>query len=151
MASAAQVTTPSFHFRMLSDFVPTMNAESSKFVRILSGYAEQCIDICPYITLCALDIIMQTAMGSNFNAQCNPQHEYVHAILDYTETVTQRISRPWYWPGWVFKISAIGRRNQRALKTLTKYSNQVRESCKTNYTYVANAWIIVNVSEMLCI
>ncbi len=38
------------------------------------------VNIYPYITKCALDIICQTAMGKNVNAQGNDESDYVKAV-----------------------------------------------------------------------
>ena len=49
------------------------------------------VDIAPYITLCALDIIANTAMGVNVGAQTNSASPYVQCIADLTETMWIRV------------------------------------------------------------
>ena len=52
--------TPSFHFKILDEFMATFNEKSKLFVHILwknSEGGEKPMEICQYITLCALDII----------------------------------------------------------------------------------------------
>jgi len=50
--------TPSFHFKILEQFIPTFNANASILVEKLKQHTgDQPINIGPLVTLCALDII----------------------------------------------------------------------------------------------
>ncbi len=48
-----------------------------------SAAGKKPIDLYPYLTLCALDVICKTAMGQNLGAQENEESDYVKAIHAY--------------------------------------------------------------------
>ena len=49
--------TPTFHFKILEDFLHVFNEQSAVLVGKLHEKVGQQIDIFPFITLCTLDVI----------------------------------------------------------------------------------------------
>ena len=93
--SRRKLLTPAFHFRILEDFLDVMNKQSSIFGNILEGLAgDKVIDIFPYVTHCALDIICETAMGKSIGAQANSGTDYVKAIYAASDIIFQRQRSP---------------------------------------------------------
>lgn len=60
--------TPTFHFKILDSFVPVYESNSAIMVEKLAEKAKnnESFDICPFITLCALDIICGKALVNYF-------------------------------------------------------------------------------------
>lgn len=57
--------TPSFHFRILEDFLPIMNEHVTVLIDILKQYDGKIIDdFLPFITNCTLDIICGESIKS---------------------------------------------------------------------------------------
>ncbi|UYV77770.1 hypothetical protein LAZ67_15002210 [Cordylochernes scorpioides] len=54
-----KMITPSFHFRILEDFVPVFNEQSMVLVNKLAATEGTQVDIVPLMSLCALDIICE--------------------------------------------------------------------------------------------
>lgn len=73
---------PTFHFKILEDFMHVFNKESQKMVDILRKESQSgnTVDIHNFVTRCALDIICVTAMGTSSNAQDFPDGDYTKAI-----------------------------------------------------------------------
>jgi hypothetical protein len=66
------------------------------------------VNICPIIAHAALDIICETAMGRNINAQkCS---DNVRAVYEATELVAYRSWAPWIRNDWAFALSPTGAR-----------------------------------------
>ena len=79
-----RLITPSFHFSILQDFLDVMNEQSRTFVKSLkskcdSSDSKSC-DVGKAITMCALDIICETAMGQTVNAQEDYDSDYIKAL-----------------------------------------------------------------------
>ena len=77
-----RLITPSFHFSILRDFLDVMNEQSLTFTQNLKNSCKsrkQC-NVSKAITMCALDIICETAMGQTVNAQENTDSDYIKAL-----------------------------------------------------------------------
>ena len=56
--SRRKLLTPTFHFRILTDFLEVFNEQANVLVELLEEKCDQGeFDVFPFITMCALDII----------------------------------------------------------------------------------------------
>lgn len=68
----------------MEQFVETFDRQSSVFVETLSKYGQKDkVEMFPLVTLCALDVICESAMGTQINAQQNSNSDYVLAVKKY--------------------------------------------------------------------
>ena len=54
------------------------------------------IDILPYVQRCALDIILETAMGVESDIQDNRESDYANCVERAWHILQQRYIYPWY-------------------------------------------------------
>jgi len=121
-----KLLTPSFHFRILENFIPIFNEQSQILVSKLSQKAGNGrFDIYPYINFCTLDIICETAMGKRIDSQLGQNKEYVDALATVAETVLARGIRVWLLIDWIFELSSYGRKQRECLKILHEFTENV--------------------------
>ncbi|KAF7707375.1 hypothetical protein HF521_018593 [Silurus meridionalis] len=118
-----KMLTPTFHFSILTDFLEVMNEQSDiliqKMVKHVGGEPFNCFS---YITLCALDIICETAMGKNIYAQSNADSEYVQTVYKMSDIITRRQRSPWWWPDWIYNMLGEGKEHAKQLRILHSFT-----------------------------
>ncbi|XP_059350194.1 cytochrome P450 4c3-like isoform X2 [Daphnia carinata] len=122
-----KMLTAAFHFKILEDFIQVFNEQSQILIQKLSAALEvrNDFDIYPFITLCTLDIICDTAMGCNIQAQSQSNSEYVKAVQSMREIVAARLIRPWIQPDFLFRFSNYSVNQKEALKILHGFTDGV--------------------------
>ncbi|KAF8353837.1 hypothetical protein PRIPAC_95460 [Pristionchus pacificus] len=123
-----RLLTPTFHFSQLDTYITAMNRHSKVFVdEILVDRAGTKFDIYPLIKLCALDIICETAMGKELNAQHNPNQPYVTAVQRMVMMAVDVLSRPVLWSRFVRKLIGHDQEYMRYVNTARGYTQSVIE------------------------
>ncbi|XP_055923180.1 cytochrome P450 4d2-like [Eupeodes corollae] len=91
-----KIITPTFHFKILEEFVEVFDQQSTILVEKLKPKADgiTVIDVYPLICLMALDIIAETAMGTQIQAQKDENTRYVKAVNDVTDILAMRFMKP---------------------------------------------------------
>ncbi|CAG7725592.1 unnamed protein product [Allacma fusca] len=123
-----KMLTPSFHFKILEEFMSVYNEQSKVMVDILkrdSDGGKKAVEISQYITLCTLDIICETAMGKSINAQREKDSPYVNAIYEFNKVLVDRSLNPLYDFEFLWKLSSGGRQEKKHLKVLHGFTNSV--------------------------
>ncbi|XP_052902070.1 cytochrome P450 4d1-like [Anopheles moucheti] len=122
-----KVITPTFHFKILEQFVEVFDQQSNTFVQVLGAHAKtgSTFDIFRPVTLCALDVICETAMGTKVNAQLNTESEYVQAVKDITNLVQIRLFNFLIRYEFFYRLSSNRRKQLEALKVLHGYTDSV--------------------------
>ncbi|KAM7346802.1 putative cytochrome P450 4d14 isoform 2-T2 [Cochliomyia hominivorax] len=126
-----KIITPTFHFKILEQFVEIFDQQSGVLVKKLYEKAdgETAIDIFPIVCLCALDIIAETAMGVKINAQEKPGLEYVQAIATLSRIMANRFIKPLQRTNFLFRLTApkAYQESERCIKILHDFTIDVIE------------------------
>nr|CAI5832394.1 unnamed protein product [Callosobruchus analis] len=85
-----RLITPAFHFSILEDFIGSFEQNGKVLVQKLKTVTGKDIDIHRYITLYALDVICDAAMGVTVNAQNDEHSQYVQDIKFLLKVLSER-------------------------------------------------------------
>lgn len=128
-----KLLTPTFHFRILEQFVDVFNDKGAVLVDVLRGQVgPNAVDVRPFISRHALDVICETAMGTAMNAQTvdNDDTAYVRAVKLACKGINCRHVYPWLRYDALFKVSAIGKEFYGALDVVHATVRKVINSRK---------------------
>lgn len=124
--SHRKMITPTFHFKILENFVDVFAEKSAVLIEKLKKIPQgTVVDLYPYITHCALDIICDSAMGTGIHAQSDINSGYVSAVYDMSELTMKRQMRPWLRKDFIFYLTKDGKRYKSAIETLHSFTNKV--------------------------
>ncbi|XP_073836497.1 cytochrome P450 4d8-like [Musca autumnalis] len=126
-----KIITPTFHFTILEQFIEVFDRQSTVLLDCLSERADgkTPFDIMPYICSAATDIITETAMGVNVNAQTNKNMPYTMAVKEMTSQSVWRCIRAYLNNEMVFSILHPFRklRQNKLIKVMHKFTKSVIE------------------------
>lgn len=121
-----KILTPSFHFKILEEFLHVMNEQAATLVSHLDKMADgPAFNVQPFMQHCALDIICEASMGVPVNAQENCNSEYVRAVYNECDIVLHQMRYPWLWIETLHNLTKNGRDSHRNIKILHAFTNQV--------------------------
>ncbi|XP_059619150.1 probable cytochrome P450 4s3 [Phlebotomus argentipes] len=140
-----KLLTPAFHFNILKQFQVVMDDCSDILIKKLSKVAtDKPVDIYPFITLYALDVICETAMGIKKNAQENSESEYVMAVKKICELTHRRSFSMVLRIPFFFNLSSYKKAQDKTLKIL---HDETRRVIKLRRKALEN--LNINTSEVL--
>lgn len=94
--SRRKIITPAFHFKILEEFIDIFDKQSSILIEKLKRHDNgEVINIHKFITLMALDIVCETAMGTKIEAQSNTNSAYVRAVHDLSHIIATKFNKLW--------------------------------------------------------
>lgn len=104
-----RMITPAFHFNILQDFLEVMNTQTTFMSEKILGDVREgkcdAVNMYNHITLCALDIICETAMGKSISAQMTEEDsEYINAIYMANKVIMRRIRYPYLINDFIFNM-----------------------------------------------
>uniref|UniRef100_A0A2S2QDA3 Cytochrome p450 n=1 Tax=Sipha flava TaxID=143950 RepID=A0A2S2QDA3_9HEMI len=126
--SRRKLLTNTFHFKVLENYMPSLNDHSRSLVKNLiraSENGEPLAEIDEHVTLCALDIVCETIMGVHLRSQEGKSIDYVNAIKTVTNILIKRIFTFYYWIDFVFYNSTPGKKFRKELKLLHDFTDKI--------------------------
>jgi len=119
--------TPAFHFHILEEFFETFNVASSVLCRKLrhlcGAQAGADVEVSRLLNLCTLDVICETAMGCQINAQI-AESDYVQAVESISEVMTKKFFQPWLNYDIIFDRTSLGRTYHHGLQVLHDFTDR---------------------------
>lgn len=139
-----RMLTPAFHFRILEDFTSTINVQSMVLVDILGKESQRSngFDVVPKVTMCTLDIVCETIMGTQINAQIDAESSYVKAVNRLGELFVHRLTKPRLWVDFIFRASTLGKEYYKCLDILHSFTRKVITERKTKLKKEIDAGIL---------
>nr|QZM07462.1 cytochrome P450 monooxygenase CYP4BN52 [Lasioderma serricorne] len=126
-----KIITPTFHFKILEDFIDIFNNAGEILIeKLKKEVGKSSFNFYPYISLCALDIICETAMGTKVNAQNDSESEYVWAVKQMCRLVIERSFSAIKFHDFLYQFTEDYRIEMKSLKILHGYTKQVIASKK---------------------
>ncbi|XP_065171905.1 cytochrome P450 4d2-like [Atheta coriaria] len=119
--------TPTFHFKVLDQFVHVFNKNNQILVQQLQKSIDKqngdgVVNIAHFVTLAAMDNIVETAMGTSMNSQLNDQSDYVWATKFMTANVYDHIVNPITYLKATYIFTPTYWKERKALKILKNYT-----------------------------
>ncbi|VVC41086.1 Hypothetical protein CINCED_3A009062 [Cinara cedri] len=127
-----KLLTKAFHLNTLNMYNQSTNKHSRVLANKLLDAAadDKEIVIDEYITLCSLDMMCETIMGSEMNAQKGDSCQYVQSIKHACRSVVERVFKFWLWNDLLFKISPSGRIFFKSVRVLHEFTDNVIKNKK---------------------
>ncbi|XP_049537313.1 cytochrome P450 4C1-like [Anopheles darlingi] len=123
-----KIITPSFHFKMLDQFMDVFNREGDILVKQLEKHAGQKeFNIYDYITLYALDSICETSMGVQVNAQKDPKNEYANGVKLMSDFIFRRVFSVLRQFPSLFFLYPFAKEQAKVIQQLHNFTNSVIE------------------------
>ncbi|CAL8111161.1 unnamed protein product [Orchesella dallaii] len=122
-----KLLTPTFHFKILEDFLPVFNNHAQILTAMLENQVEQSdsFNICPFISRCTLDVICETAMGEKINAQIGGEEEYVKMVTGMTDILLIKGITPWYRNQYIWNLTSMGKLEAKYLKEMHDFTDKM--------------------------
>ncbi|XP_069680178.1 cytochrome P450 4C1-like isoform X3 [Periplaneta americana] len=121
-----KIITPSFHFKILENFVPIFSEKADILVKKLKEeVGGRVFDVYPYVSACTLDIICESAMGTCVNAQLTADSDYVKAVYNMKKITMERIAQPHLLSDFILSLTKWGKLQDKCLKVIHGFTIKV--------------------------
>ncbi|GMT11306.1 hypothetical protein PFISCL1PPCAC_2603, partial [Pristionchus fissidentatus] len=129
-----KMLTPAFHFNVLKGYNEVFVRQGQVLLDTLEKHADtgREFDVFPFIKRCALDIICETAMGTNINSQIGGNSEYVDAVVRVSDLIFSYMRFPWLWLKPVWYGSGMGFEFDRLVKLTNDFTRNVINERRQN-------------------
>ncbi|CRK96913.1 CLUMA_CG010305, isoform A [Clunio marinus] len=120
-----RIITPAFHFKILQQFTEVMDRHGKIFVSNLKKCEGREIDFFSPVSLYALDVICESAMGFKLNAQMNSESEYIKAVAEVSHIIFLRSFDQFKRINFLYQFTEMSKREQKLLKILHDFTDSV--------------------------
>ncbi|XP_025831452.1 cytochrome P450 4d2 isoform X2 [Agrilus planipennis] len=126
-----KIITPAFHFKILENFIDVFEKNSNILIKTLENEVNsKSFDVYPYIKLMALDIICETALGTEINAQLDKESKYASSVEDLCSLVIKRGINIVYKLEFLYQRTNLYKQELQALDVLHSTTQSVIKNKK---------------------
>ncbi|KAI1290215.1 Cytochrome P450 4V2 [Halotydeus destructor] len=127
---ARKLMAPTFHFKILDDFVPKMNASAKDFMKYLNAERVKSKDnvlrdIAEPVMLCALDNITNTVMGVKIDPYTQKSKDYSEAVNEANLLFFKRLVNPLNLIKPIYNATKDGKVFQEHVKTVHDFTHKI--------------------------
>ncbi|XP_034238370.1 probable cytochrome P450 4s3 isoform X2 [Thrips palmi] len=127
--------TPTFHFRILEQFMDVFTEKGVVLEGLVDGLVGKgVVDLRPYISRHALDVICETTMGTQLNCQLQEDSGFVQAVKVACKAVDDRHAYPWLRNDALFRMTRIAKEFYGALDIIHGVTKKVIADRKSDLT-----------------
>ncbi|GMR45694.1 hypothetical protein PMAYCL1PPCAC_15890, partial [Pristionchus mayeri] len=125
--SRRKIITPTFQFNILKGYRDVFVAQGRVLVDQLESFADtgRELDLFPFVKRCALDIIAETAMGTQLNTQTGGNAEYCEAVDRMSNRMFEYMLFPPLWIKPIWFASGRGGEFYRLVKNAQEFTLKV--------------------------
>ncbi|XP_017784596.1 PREDICTED: cytochrome P450 4c3-like [Nicrophorus vespilloides] len=120
-----KILTPAFHFQILEQFIETFHSKSNILLEKIEKMNGNSFNIYPFVTSYTLDVICETAMGTNVNAQLNAESAYVKSVRTMGEIVARRSFNIFTQNDFLYFFTKDYRTEKKLVAIIHEYTNSV--------------------------
>jgi len=130
--SRRKLLTPTFHFKILEDFLLVINEQANVLIGdvLRKREANKTFDVYPLLCRCTLDTISETAMGVKLDSQHEANADYVNAVNGMGEVLLARVFNIHLQYNMIYKFTSMAKKEKKYLKTLHSFTKKVIENRK---------------------
>ncbi|CAH2102416.1 unnamed protein product [Euphydryas editha] len=128
-----KILTPAFHFKVLQKYYSALEENSERLINALEKTSGEAIDVVPVISEYTLNTICETAMGTRLDEETTGAGKsYKNAIYKLGLLFVKRFSNILLYSEFVFNLTTIGRKQQKYLATIHKFTDKIIKQRRQN-------------------
>ncbi|KAJ3656945.1 hypothetical protein Zmor_015989 [Zophobas morio] len=128
-----KILTPAFHLEVLKEFVQVFESVGDVLIEKLRRCeGTPSCDLHPFVTLCTLDVICETAMGTKMNVQSGKNSHYVQSVKKTCRIIIERSMSTLKLTDTTFWLCRDFYTLKNELKVLHDFTHNVINSKKNN-------------------
>lgn len=124
-----KMISPAFHFSILDNFVVVIIEKTQIMLNRIEKQwmknPERAINIYPLLSDLGLDVICETAMGVNIEAQENTNIGYSSHLKIVTSGIMYRVGRPWLLYDWIFAMTRVGKQYFKSIEYIHCFGREI--------------------------
>uniref|UniRef100_A0A336M080 CSON009392 protein n=1 Tax=Culicoides sonorensis TaxID=179676 RepID=A0A336M080_CULSO len=130
-----KLITPAFHFQILERFIPIFEEKVEIMTEKITKQGSNTIDVFEMLQNLTFDIISDTSMGVNLNAQMDSTSPFILANQKMVEIVTQRAFNGFLAVDWIFRLTPYYKVHKECVELINKFVDDVIQERRKTFHY----------------